>query len=322
MKNTLFGALLDAEGAESGLLAPMETFAAAAPGVRTTRDGIAIEQILRDRPDVFRAFYDAFHGGGNDPHSSAWIERVGGTTVEDYANYWYEQHGRWEGYGQGGSGGASAPLEDGAFVLPPGILETGRTTVEGYLLSQILTERPDVFRAFFTEFYGPNNDRNSTAWVDRVGGTTVEDYANYWWETYGRWSGWTPGQGGKDGGGGGALPDPEDEASEDPLPSEEPLVFEFTEDGIVMRPARPDDIVEGGIVVGRRPSDEAGGQATPGDGPADATGGFDLWAGMARPLIYEPRSDGGFDLRPAAANEFVEDGVVVGYAFFTPDPFG
>ncbi|WP_337186854.1 hypothetical protein [Phenylobacterium sp.] len=310
MKNTLFGALLDAEGTASGLLAPAEALAATAPGVRTTRDGIPIEQILRDRPDVFRAF-DTFHGGGNDLHSSAWIQRVGGTTVEDYANYWYEQYGRWEGYGQGGSGGAAAPLEDGGFVLPPGILETGRTTVEGYLLSQILTERPDVFRAFFTEFHGPNNDRNSSAWVDRVGGTTVEDYANYWWETHGRSSGWTPGQGGQDGGGG-APPDAEGEP-EDPLPSEEPLVFEFTEAGIVMRPARPDDIIEGGIVVGRRPGDDSGGQAT---------GGFDLWAGMARPLIYEPKSDGGFDLRPAAPNEIVEDGVVVGYAFFTPDPFG
>ncbi|MDZ4373498.1 MAG: hypothetical protein U1C74_19030 [Phenylobacterium sp.] len=320
MQDTLFGALFDAAGPASSLLAPMDTaFAFPAAGVRTTRDGVPIEQILRDRPDVFRAFHESFHGAGNDPGSRAWIDRVGGTTVEDYANYWYEQHGRWEGYGQGGGGGAAAPLEDGAFALPPGIAETGRTTVDGYRISQILTERPDVYRAFFTEFYGPNNDRNSDAWVNRVGGTTVEDYANYWWETYGRWSGWTPGG---SGGGGGASPD-EDDGNGPPMDGAAPLVIEYTEDGVILRPAEPDDIVEDGVVVGRRPPEAPDSQADGDDDlTAPSTPDFpDPWDGLARPLVITFTADGGIDLRPAMAGEIVEDGVVVGHSLFDVDPF-
>ncbi len=162
-------------------------------GGRTTRDGIPLAQILSDRPDVFAAYFQAFHSANNDTHSSAWLQRVGGYGVEDYANYWYEQHGRWEGYGaRDGGQTAGAPVDGDAMPLLPGIVETGRTTIDGIPLSQILTERPDVFRAFFTEFYGPNNDRNSPAWIERVGGDTVEDYANYWYETHGRWGDYVP----------------------------------------------------------------------------------------------------------------------------------
>ena len=161
-------------------------------GLRTTRDGIPLSQILSDRPDVFAAYFTAFHSADNDTHSDAWLKRVGGYGVEDYANYWYEQHGRWEGYGgPRGADVAGAPAE-GPAPLPPGIVETGRTTIDGIPISKILSDRPDVFRAFFTEFYGPNNDRNSSAWIDRVGGETVEDYANYWYETYGRWGAYVP----------------------------------------------------------------------------------------------------------------------------------
>lgn len=171
------------------LYAPVEDQA----GARTTRDGIPLAQILSDRPDVFAAYFQAFHSADNDTHSSAWLHRVGGYGVEDYANFWYEQHGRWEGYGvRDGGDTVGAPIEGAPPVLLPGIVETGRTTIDGIPLSQILTERPDVFRAFFTEFYGPNNDRNSPAWVARVGGETVEDYANYWYETHGRWGDYVP----------------------------------------------------------------------------------------------------------------------------------
>lgn len=78
-------------------------------------------------------------------------------------------------------------------------------TADGIPLSQILSDRPDVFRAFFTEYYGANNDRHSSAWVDRVGGETVEDYANYWYERHGRWEGYAP-----------RTHDPVGEAGEDP----------------------------------------------------------------------------------------------------------
>jgi hypothetical protein len=54
-----------------------------------------------------------------------------------------------------------------------------------------LLERPDVFRAFYTEFYGANNDRKSTAWIERVGGDTVQDYAKYWYVTFGKAQGYS-----------------------------------------------------------------------------------------------------------------------------------
>ncbi len=144
--------------------------------VRTTKDGIPLAQILAERPDVYAGFFTAYFGPDNDHHSSAWLKRVGGDTPEDYANYWYETYGRFGDYHPGG-GAAGAPLEEQAFG--------GRTTYDGIPLSQILHDRPDVYRAFFTEYYGPNNDRNSNAWVERVGGATPEDYANYWYEQYG-----------------------------------------------------------------------------------------------------------------------------------------
>lgn len=169
----------------------------------TTRDGIPLSQILNDRPDVFAAYFREFLGPNNDHHSNAWVERVGGVTIHDYANYWYEQHGRWEGYAPRAEN-AAPDLEGGPRLLP-GIEETGRMTADGIPLSQILSDRPDVFRAFFTEYYGANNDRHSSAWVDRVGGETVEDYANYWYERHGRWEGYAP-----------RTHDPVGEAGEDP----------------------------------------------------------------------------------------------------------
>lgn len=282
------------------ILAAIDPGAAAG---RTTRDGIPLEQILRDRPDVFRAYYEQFHGAANDRHSDAWATRVGGSTLEDYANYWYEQHGRWEGYGQSGGGGAAAPLEDGGFTLLPGVVETGRTTVEGHLISQILSERPDVFRAFFTEFYGPNNDHKSTAWVDRVGGVTPEDYANYWWETYGRVSGWKPGQAS---GGAGAPAADDGDAGPPSGGGALPLVVEYTADGVILRPAEPDDIIEDGVVVGRV-SSEAAATAEP------ETPVTDEWP-LALALVVHYREDG-VDLLPARPGDIVVDGeVLVGQA--------
>lgn len=140
-----------------------------APAGRTTADGVSLAKILRDRPDVFQAFFTEFYGANNDHHSSAWIKRVGGTTPEDYANYWYETYGKHGEY-------AGAPA---------------RAPAEAIDYDRLLRDRPDVFQAAFTEYYGPNNDRNSHAWVDRVGGTTPQHYAKYWYETYGKAEGYT-----------------------------------------------------------------------------------------------------------------------------------
>lgn len=161
--------------------------APAAPAGLVTSDGIEIAQILRDRPDVFAAFFTEYYGAGNDRHSDAWANRVGGATVEAYAGYWYETYGKYGGYVAGSSGGAyNAPVEESELVF------TGRTTFNGIPLSQILHDRPDVYRAFFTEYYGANNDRHSDAWQNRVGGATVEDYANYWYERYGKYGAYQP----------------------------------------------------------------------------------------------------------------------------------
>lgn len=138
---------------------PAATSYGAAPGPVTA------EQILADRPDVFRAFFETYYGAGNDRHSDAWEHRVGEATPEAYALYWYKTHGVEEGYGE-----------------PDG------TPIDR---AQLLLDRPDVFRAFYTEFYGSNNDRKSDAWENRVGGKTVEDYAGYWYRTYGKAAGYT-----------------------------------------------------------------------------------------------------------------------------------
>jgi hypothetical protein len=177
---------LDVEGVayatpESFSAAPAEGDAAALG--RTTKDGVSLAQILAERPDVYAGFFTAYFGKNNDHHSDAWAKRVGGETPEDYANYWYETYGRYGDYKPGG-GTAGAPLEEGQEF-------GGRTTYNGISIAQILHDRPDVYRAFFTEYYGPNNDRKSDAWVNRVGGETPEDYANYWYEKYG-WYQYTP----------------------------------------------------------------------------------------------------------------------------------
>lgn len=177
---------------------------------------IDLAQVLRDRPDVYAAFYREFYGANNDRNSPAWVDKVGGETPEDYARYWYNAHGRDEGY-RPGSGLQRAPI-DGEAEVP-----TGRTTIDGVLLSKILSDRPDVFRAFFSEYYGPNNDRHSGAWVERVGGTSVEDYANYWYNAHGKFSGYVPS-------GSSSAPDSDENAVGSPEtaagPALEPLIPE------------------------------------------------------------------------------------------------
>lgn len=153
---------------------------------KTTFDRLELTYILTNRPDVLRAYYEGYYGDGNDRHSDAWVKRVGGDTAEDYANYWYEKHGRWEGYGAGMSV-ASEQID----------------------IDRLLHDRPDVFRGFYEQFYGPNNDRKSPAWVERVGGDTVQDYAKYWYVTYGQKEGYTQ------------RPPPPEEPPPEALPPEE-----------------------------------------------------------------------------------------------------
>lgn len=141
---------------------------AAATSGRTTADGMDLDLILRDRPDVFQGFFTEYYGANNDRNSGAWEQRVGGATPQDYANYWYEKHGKWEGYTQ-----------------------PGKTAHEVIDIEQLLRDRPDVFQGFFTAYYGADNDRHSSAWVNRVGGETVQDYARYWYDTYGWREGYT-----------------------------------------------------------------------------------------------------------------------------------
>ncbi len=141
-------------------------------------------RILVDRPDVLAAYYSEYFGPLNDRNSHAWIDRVGGTTPEDYARYWYDTHGRNEGYVQDARPAAAQGDLPAAYA--------GRTTFDGVPIAKILADRPDVFQAFFTEYYGAGNDRHSSAWVERVGGATVEDYADYWYRAHGKLEGYVP----------------------------------------------------------------------------------------------------------------------------------
>lgn len=178
-------------------------------------------QLLRDRPDVFQAFFTEYHSANNDHGSSAWIDRVGGVTPIDYARYWYANYGQYGDYTPdepaSSAGIVRAPIEDA---------DGGRTTADGISLDQILLDRPDVFQAFFTEYYGVNNDRHSHAWVDRVGGATPQDYANYWYETYGKYGAYRPTHGAP------AAAD-DDHTPAPPVEPAQELDFRVNEDGTI-----------------------------------------------------------------------------------------
>lgn len=242
-------------------------------------------QILKDRPDVFAEYFRAFFGPGNDRNSPAWLERVGGYGPEAYARYWYETYGRAEGY-------APSPVPQGAATGSAPETPVGRTTFDGVPLSRILEDRPDVFRAFFTEYYGPNNDRNSDAWVQRVGGTTPEDYANYWYNAHGRAEGYVPSR----------APSQSDEPVGSPGPSASPpenpaLVVEDPSLDPWNHPAIFPDWVppHDGWVA---PDGSVWTLPVP---PASEPIGTNA-VSLARPLVIQAREDG-FDLVPASDEE-------------------
>lgn len=89
---------------------------------------------------------------------------------------------------------AAAP--DPRPILPETKAAAAAAPAEDLDVGRLLRDRPDVFQAFFTEYYGPNNDRHSSAWLDRVGGETVQDYARYWYDHYGRAEGYSQAEGG------------------------------------------------------------------------------------------------------------------------------
>lgn len=260
-------------------------------------------QILRDRPDVYAGFYKAFYGANNDRHSPAWFDRVGGYSPEDYARYWYSAHGRYEGYTQNSQGAVDeVSVGDSAPV--------GRTTIDGIPLSKILADRPDVFQAFFTEYYGPHNDRHSDAWVQRVGGTTVEDYANYWYNAHGRVEGYVPSGAQAPGGGAGPIGTPLDpNIPDDPngLPYEDPSLDPWNHPAIYpdWQPPYPGWVAPDGSVWPRPADPDPGAGGTPSDGagpdvPSDPPPVFP--DAFARPLVVHLREDG-VDLLPATDEE-------------------
>lgn len=243
----------DGEPARGQLLAALgedETFGFQS-AVAEGSGAIDYARILVDRPDVLAAYYAEFFGPLNDRNSDAWLNRVGGEAPEDYARYWYDAHGRAEGYVQDAPP-LSSPSEGGGAHV-------GRVTYDGVPISQILADRPDVFQAFFTEYYGTGNDRNSDAWVQRVGGTTVEDYADYWYRAHGKVSGYAPSVAGPPAiqeplpepplaGPGDDDPAPGDDAVADPTPADpaidaapflhaRPLVVTFVDGQLTVEPA-------------------------------------------------------------------------------------
>ena len=230
--------LTDDEPGSSRLLAAFDEDAFNYRLAATTEDTPFVldpARILMDRPDVLAAFYSEYFGPLNDRSSDAWMKRVGGETPEDYARYWYEAHGRQEGYAQS-LPSLSAPAEDGPAAY------AGRTTYDGVPIAKILADRPDVFQAFFTEYYGSGNDRNSNAWVERVGGTTVEDYADYWYRAHGKASGYVPSSPAP------SAPDPAPPAPDDePAPSDLPPDDEIV-DGV-------DETPDGDGVTGPDPNE-------------------------------------------------------------------
>ncbi len=152
-------------------------------------EGIDPARILMDRPDVFQGFFDAYYGPNNDHRSHAWADRVGEATPEAYALYWYKTYAFWEDYRVSSDEAGHDPARITALLDPAG---AERTTADGVPLNQILADRPDVFQAFYREYFGPGVDHHSSAWDNRVGGGTPQDYANYWYEAYGKAQGYAP----------------------------------------------------------------------------------------------------------------------------------
>lgn len=86
----------------------------------------------------------------------------------------------------------TAPGIDDYIKNVQGGKSTNRVTADGIDLVQLMRDRPDVYKAFFTEYNNPKaNDKNSTAWMNRVGGTDPFAYANYWYNTHGKNEGYT-----------------------------------------------------------------------------------------------------------------------------------
>ncbi|MBX3485166.1 hypothetical protein [Phenylobacterium sp.] len=258
MQTSIFDWLAAGDDAEPTGRTALLSSAAAPAG----SDGDLAAQILRERPDVYAAYYREFYSALNDRHSPAWVDRVGGNSPEDYARYWFRTYADREGYTPGESSGASAALEDGEAPV-------GRTTYDGVPIAKILADRPDVFQAFFTEYYGAGNDRHSGAWVQRVGGNTVEDYADYWYKAHGKAEGYRPSV---------ASPQPEPAPGDEP-PDDDPPVFGEDDDDLVIPPfdGDDDDFI---------PPPEA-----------------DPDIGLARPLIVTYFDDGTVDVTPATLEQ-------------------
>jgi hypothetical protein len=135
-------------------------------GARSPEEAVDVVRLLHERPDVMAAYYEGFYEGGNDRQPGAWLSQVGGTQVEDYAKYWYDRHGKWEGYSQSPTG-------------------------ESLSAAQILADRPDVLRAFYVEFYETGAFRKPDQWLHRIGDKSPEAYARFWYDHHGQWEGYS-----------------------------------------------------------------------------------------------------------------------------------
>ena len=133
---------------------------------RTPGEGVDLGRLLQERPDVIASYYTGFYEAGNDRKPEGWIAQVGGASLEDYGKYWYDRHGKWEGYTQSEGG-------------------------ERLSAAQVLQDRPDVLRAFYTEYYENGAFRKPDEWISRMGGKAPEDYAKYWYDQHGKWEGYS-----------------------------------------------------------------------------------------------------------------------------------
>ena len=71
---------------------------------------------------------------------------------------------------EGTSAALTTPDSDTASAITVGSLSTDHFSWDGIDLDQVLRDRPDVLSGYYQDYFGPNNDRHSTAWIHRVGG--------------------------------------------------------------------------------------------------------------------------------------------------------
>lgn len=181
---------------------------------------ISVDRILAERQDVLNAYFQGwFKTQGHEHLRDEWVGKVGGSTPEAYARYWYDNHGRFDGYSQGQI-----------------------TAAENISLDQLVRDRPDVVEAYVRDFQANHHHgKPEPVWTSKVGGEGLHDYARYWFNNHGRYEGYNQRPPAP------AVADEPEAAPFDPNPPEPPVIdpaAEVPADAAAVTPPLADDPIQ------------------------------------------------------------------------------